>query len=149
MKLSVKRTGSASLWALLFILGGMFLAVESSAQTTQATYMTPAPSGKTWVSNSQALSKLQLEIALLTNQLNQLIQQNAAEATIGKKKTELQFHLFIQQNLNAGAHVSWAIQEAYAKAGGVALTDGGGQHPYMTLAELEAMKLKATTLLTV
>lgn len=151
MKQSTKRTVFGLVATLFMILGGMLLSSESHAQIqeTKAAFTNPAPGGKSWVTNGQALQSVQAEILLLTSQLNLLIQQGADEALIGKKKTELQYYIVIEQLLNAGNHVSYVVYEALKYVGGEVLADDSATvHPYMSKDDFQAMLDKAITKLT-
>lgn len=146
MKQFTSRTVSSLLAVLFLILGGLMLSTESHAQVqdTKAAITNPAPGGKAWVTNSQALQIVQSQIILLTSQLELLIQQGANEATIGNKKTELQYYITIQQLLLNGKHVSSAVYEALTLVGGnSAAADATEPHPFMAEADFNALLNKA------
>lgn len=112
MKRNVKMTGL--LWSLLFVLGGMFLTVESQAQTNSAQLFGSAPNGKTWIATQQANQVVDTEIAFLTNKLNQLILNQAPDKDIKIAKRELQFWMNIKEYLNQGLLVGVALEKAWA-----------------------------------
>ena len=91
------------------VLGGlMMISSEASAQTSGSLIAPPQPN-KNWVSAPQAGQSVQAEINALTQQLNALIQQQAADAQIKEAKALLQFYMSIQDGLNNGMHVSQAL----------------------------------------
>jgi hypothetical protein len=113
MKRNVKMMG---LLSLLFVLGGMFLVGEASAQTQQAAQLTViSPNGKSWVPVAQANQVVSQEISLLTTKLNQLIQQGASDKDVRLAKAELLLWLTIQEYLNSGMPVGHALEAAYAR----------------------------------
>jgi hypothetical protein len=104
MKRSVMNAG---LFALVFVFGGMFLAVESQAQTTTAQYHATAPSGSAWVTTPQANLTVSQQISLLTNNVNNLVQAGADNQSILLAKRELLLWVYIQEYLasrHAGRH---------------------------------------------
>jgi hypothetical protein len=112
MKRSVMNAG---LFALVFVFGGMFLAIESQAQTTTAQYHATAPSGSSWVSNAQANLTVSQQISLLTNNINNLVAANADNQSILLAKRELLMWVYIQQHLAAGMPVGSALELAHQK----------------------------------
>lgn len=123
MKRNVKMMG---LLSLLFVLGGMFLVGEASAQTQQVGQLALiSPNGKSWVSAPQAKQVVSQEINLLTIKLNQLIQQGASDKDIRLAKIELLLWLNIQENLNAGMPVGHALEAAYARLNSPTKSTGG------------------------
>jgi hypothetical protein len=106
---------NAGLFALVFVFGGMFLAVESQAQTTTAQYHATAPSGTAWVTTPQANLTVSQQIVLLTATVNNLVAANADNQSIMLAKRELLMWVYIQQHLAAGMPVGTALELAHQK----------------------------------
>lgn len=90
-----------------------------------------------WKTEAEGILIAEQQIDDLEAALSALQQQGADAKLIGKVSTELLYYQLVLQGLQAGKPLWHAIQDAYATIGGG--TDNAADHPYMTIAELEAM----------
>lgn len=122
-----------------------FLAVGNNMMHAQTT-ATPHPSNYTWKSNVAASAAVQLEIQTLTTQLAALKQQGGPAHQIGKLETELAFWNHLSDALTGGLPCYDALVKAFAMVGGSA--DAAANHPFLSLADFDALYQKALAKLT-
>lgn len=113
-----------------------------NAQTTA----TPDPSNYAWKSNAAASAAVQLEIQTLTTQIAALKQQGGPAQLIGKLETELAFWQYLKEALAGGLSCYDALVKAFAMIGGGA--DAAENHPFLSLADFDALYQKALSKMT-
>ena len=98
---------------MALVFGALFfVSSEASAQASSTSVSPPPNNNQSWVSISEANQTVESEIAALTQQLGDLIQNQAPKSEITPVKLQLHFFLLVQENLNQGMLVSEALKIA-------------------------------------